>query len=184
MNSRQKVQFQVNGARCLLKTRPRSQSPTLTTQQFLSHSQSLCWILRRGSLTWVSELSQQQENLLGIIVLQCVGQPLGSVGFDFIMLLPSRCSFVFVQLLLVFGCGVFFLVGSRVLLRWLLNNQSSVGVLSGGDKCMSYSAILNQKSQFIFIFVLYISVCVLPKDILSFLALLSLPSFFSFFIFF
>ena len=43
-----------------------------------------------------------------------------------------------------------------------------------------YSAILNQKSQFIFIFVLYISVCVLPKDILSFLALLSLPSFFFF----
>ena len=44
-----------------------------------------------------------------------------------------------------------------------------------------YSAILSQKSQFIFIFVLYISVCVLPKDILSSLALLSLPSFFSFF---
>ena len=47
-----------------------------------------------------------------------------------------------------------------------------------------YSAILSQKSQFIFILVLYISMCVLPKDILSFLALLSLPSFFSFFIFF
>ena len=33
---------------------------------------------------------------------------LAGMGFDFIMLLPSRCSFVFVQLLLVFGCGVYF----------------------------------------------------------------------------
>ena len=47
---------------------------------------------------------------------------LAGMGFDFIMLLPSRCSCVFVQLLLVFGCGVSFLVGSKVLLWWLLNN--------------------------------------------------------------
>ena len=63
-----------------------------------------------------SELSEQWENLLDIIVLQFVGHPPGSMGFDFITLLPSHCSFVFVQLLLVFGCGVSFLVGSRVLL--------------------------------------------------------------------
>ena len=46
-----------------------------------------------------------------------------------------------------------------------------------------YSAVLNQKSQFIFIFALYTSVCVLLKDTLSFLALLSLPFFIYFLIF-
>ena len=50
------------------------------------------------------------------------GTHLGGMEFDFIMLLPSHCSFVFVQRLLVFGCGVCFSVGSRVLLWWLLNN--------------------------------------------------------------
>ena len=46
-----------------------------------------------------------------------------------------------------------------------------------------YSAVLNQKSQFIFTFALYTSVCVLLKDTLSFLALLSLPFFIYFLIF-
>ena len=41
--------------------------------RFPGDSQSLCPIIRLGSLTWGSEPSQQWENLYGIIVFQFVG---------------------------------------------------------------------------------------------------------------
>ena len=43
--------------------------------RFPGDSQSLCPIIRLGSLTWGSEPSQQWENFFGIIVLQFVIHP-------------------------------------------------------------------------------------------------------------
>ena len=51
--------------------------------RFPGDSQSLCWIPRLGSLTWVSEPSQQWGNFFGIIVLQFVSHPPGRHGIWF-----------------------------------------------------------------------------------------------------
>ena len=48
--------------------------------RFLENSQSLCCILRPGSLTWGSEPSQQWENFSHIIVLQFMDNAFGSYG--------------------------------------------------------------------------------------------------------
>ena len=86
--------------------------------RFPGDSQSLCPIIRLGSLTWGSEPSQQWENFFGIIVLQFVIHPPAGIGLDYIVIvpfLPSCSGFLF-----VFGHGVsFFLVGSSVLL-WMV----------------------------------------------------------------
>ena len=57
--------------------------------RFPRDSQSLGRIPRLGSLMWGLDPSQQWENFFGITVLLFVGHPLMSIGFDFIMIVPT-----------------------------------------------------------------------------------------------
>ena len=105
-------------------------------------SQSLCQILRLGSLVGDSEPSQTVEELLWYY---CSG-----MRFDFIVfapVLPSCCSFFF-----DFGHGVSYFGGFQHL---PVDGCSIVSWdfcgLIGGDECTSfYSTILNQKCLKIF----------------------------------
>ena len=77
---------------------------------------------------WDSEPSQQWENFFGIIVLQFVCHPPGSLRFDFIMivpLLPFSCIFFF-----VFGRGVSFCDRFNVLLSMFVQQLFVILVLS------------------------------------------------------
>ena len=60
-----------------------NQIPLSFKIRFPGDSQSLCWILRLGSLTWGLEPLQQYENFFGVIVLQFVGRPPTKYGIWF-----------------------------------------------------------------------------------------------------
>ena len=107
-----------------------NQIPLAFKVRFPGVSQSLCWIPRLGSLTWGSEISQQWENFFGITFLQSVGHLPGRYEVWFYRECvppppPSHCGFV-----IVFGCGVSFLVGSSVLLSMVVQQLVVILVLS------------------------------------------------------
>ena len=118
-----------------------NQIPLTLKARFPGDSQSLCPGPGLASLTWGSEPSQQQ-NFFGGIVLQLVGHPPLSMGFDFIVIvyhLLSCCGFFF-----VFGCGVSYFGGFQCPpVDGCSTASCNFGVLTGGDECASfYSAIL------------------------------------------
>ena len=98
-----------------------NQIPRAFKVRFPGDSQSLCWILRLGSLRWGSEPSQKWENFFGIIVLQSVGHPPGGYRIWFYrdctppnILLPL--------LLCLWTCGIFFWWVPASFCQWLLNS--------------------------------------------------------------
>ena len=116
-------------------------------------SQSLCWVLRLGSLTWASKPLQQWDNFFFfcIIVLQFVDHPPGGNGIWFYHdCAPPTVS---LQLLLcLWTWGIFFFFGrfQHPPVNGCLTASCDFGALTGGDECMSfYSTILNQKHLFL-----------------------------------
>ena len=95
-----------------------NQIPLTLKARFPGDSQSLCPGPGLASLTWGSEPSQQQ-NFFGGIVLQLVGHPPLSMGFDFIVIVYHLLSCFF----FVFGCGVSYFGGFQCPPRMMVVQQ-------------------------------------------------------------
>ena len=105
-----------------------SQFPLGLKIWFSRNSSSHCWTPRLGSLTWGSEPSLQWVNFCGISVGQSVSHPPTNYGIWFYCdCAPPTVS---LWLLLVFGCGVSFLVSSSVFLLMIVQQLVVILVLS------------------------------------------------------
>ena len=114
-----------------------SQIPLAFKVWFARNSSSHCQTPRLGSLMWGSEPSLQWVDFCGITVLQLVSHPPSSYGIWFY----CDCSppTISLWLLLVFGCGVSFLVSSSVFLSMIVQQLAVIPVLSqeGVSACPS-----------------------------------------------
>ena len=115
--------------------------------RFSGDSQSLCRILRLGSLTWDSEPSQQWENFFDIIFWVT---HFSGMGFDFIMIVPLYCLSAAAALSLDVGC-----LFGRSQCRPVDGCSAAscdFGALAGGDEyTFFYTTILNWKSCLCFL---------------------------------
>ena len=103
-----------------------SQIPLAFKVWFSRNSSSRCWTPSLGNLTWGSEPSLQCVDFCGISVLQFVSHPPSSYGIWFY----CDCSSPTVSLwLLVFGCGVSFLVSPSVFLSMIVQQLVVILVL-------------------------------------------------------